>query len=151
MLLADEAATEALGGRLGGLLAPGDVVALVGDLGAGKSTLARAVARALGVTGRIPSPTFVVVATYDSGRVPVAHVDLYRVEDPGELDVLGLDELFADHVVLVEWADRHPDALPADRLTLALAPAGPGRRVALDAGGPRARAVLAALSEGARG
>ena len=107
MILADEDATVALGRRIGERLLPGDVITLVGDLGAGKSCLARGIARGLGIGGRIPSPTFVIVAEYLQGRLPLHHVDLYRLSDPEELIQLGLDELIGgEGVVVVEWPDR---------------------------------------------
>lgn len=129
--------TEALGERLGRVLAPGAVVALTGELGAGKTCFVQGLVRGLGVTTRATSPTFVLVNEY-RGRVPVHHVDLYRVESVAEAMDLGLDELFASAgVTLVEWADKLGPALPRDavqvhvdgvgdeprRITIANAPA----------------------------
>jgi len=98
--------TEAVGARLAGALAPGDVVLLAGDLGAGKTTLVRGAVRALGHPGRVTSPTFTLVNRYEGGRVPVSHLDLYRLgeagldgEDPALLE----EELAGDRIVFVEW------------------------------------------------
>lgn len=136
MHLSDEAATEALGRRIGARAVAGDVITLVGDLGAGKSCLARGIARGLGIGGRIPSPTFVIVAEYDEGRLPLHHVDLYRTSDPDELVQLGLDEVIGgDGVVVVEWPDRAPDWFE-HAVRLSLTEEGEGRR--LQAEGPRA-------------
>jgi len=136
--------TDGLGQALATLAFPGAFVALRGDLGAGKSSLARAVARGLGVTGPVPSPTFVLVNVYD-GRLPLVHADWYRLADADELEQIGWDELATDHVVtLVEWAERVPEALPADRLELTLAYDGDGRTATLHATGPRHESLEAA-------
>jgi tRNA threonylcarbamoyladenosine biosynthesis protein TsaE len=105
--------TEALAARLAERLGPGDVVALTGELGAGKTCFTRGLARGLGVTGRAVSPTFVLINEY-RGRLPVHHVDAYRTESLTELLDLGLDELFAgDGVTIVEWADKLRPLLPS--------------------------------------
>ncbi len=104
--LADEAATAAFGARLAALLEPGDVVALTGDLGAGKTTLARAALRALGIEGEVPSPTFTLVQMYDTPYLTVAHVDLYRIEDESEIEELGLDDVLAYGALIVEWPEK---------------------------------------------
>ena len=119
--LPDLAATEALGARIAAGVEPGDTVALEGDLGAGKTTLARAILRALGVTGAVPSPTFTLVQHYDTARLPVSHYDLYRIEQAEELDELGLEEALANGAVLIEWAERAGDRLPPDALHVRLA------------------------------
>jgi tRNA threonylcarbamoyladenosine biosynthesis protein TsaE len=115
-------ATHALGQRLGRLLAPGDVVALVGDLGAGKTQLVRGACAGAGVRPEdVSSPSFAIVATY-AGRLPVHHADLYRIGDEDELYGTGFGDLVGgDGALLVEWADRVPSALPAERLTIRLA------------------------------
>lgn len=135
------AATEALGRALARLLRPGDVVALYGDLGAGKTALARALIRALpGPLGaaeeEVPSPTFTLVQTYERQPAPVWHFDLYRLESAAEVEELGFSEALADGVSLVEWPERLGALLPADALciTLAFAAAG-GRRARLEGGG----------------
>ena len=121
--LPDLDATAALAGRIAARLQPGDAVALWGDLGAGKTSLARAILRALGVTEDVPSPTFTLVQTYDTARFAVAHYDLYRLKDAREMRELGFDEALEDGVALVEWPDRAPEALPPDALHVRLAPA----------------------------
>lgn len=146
----DPDATFAAGERLGRALRPGDVVALVGDLGAGKTLFARGVGRGLGVR-RVQSPTFVIVQAHTDGRLPLWHADLYRIDDVEELEQLGLEDLWrADGVVLVEWADRFRDRLPADHLEVCLEEEGEGRRIAVRAHGPRSRALEAAFGEAAR-
>lgn len=105
MLSQSPAETEALGERLGERLQPGDVVLLTGDLGAGKTTFVRGVARGAGSSAAVASPTFQLVRIY-SGRVQVAHVDLYRIEAATELADLGLDELADQGAVVIEWGDR---------------------------------------------
>ncbi len=130
--LADETATTMLAEDLAAVLRPGDVVALVGDLGAGKSTFARALLRAVADDAdlEVPSPTFTLVQTYDL-RLPLAHLDLYRLSGPDELDEIGFDEILRDRAVLIEWPDRAGDRLPDDALIVALASgAGPTARVA---------------------
>lgn len=130
--LPDAAATEALGYELGRLVRPGDVVALYGDLGAGKTSLARGALAALGLAEEAPSPTFAIVQPYAPPEVslPVAHVDLYRIENPDDAEELGLDEMLEDGALLIEWPERLGDALwpHALRLTLEPAPSG-GRRL----------------------
>jgi tRNA threonylcarbamoyladenosine biosynthesis protein TsaE len=116
----DEATTKAIGAAVAGLLEPGDVVGLAGDLGAGKTRLVQGAATALGVDDPVLSPTFMLVREYD-GDLPVHHVDAYRLAGPVELEDLGLDEvLAADAVVFVEWADRVAAVLPDSRLELVL-------------------------------
>jgi tRNA threonylcarbamoyladenosine biosynthesis protein TsaE len=123
-----EAATEALGRRVAALVRPGWAIRLFGDLGAGKTTLVRGIAEGLGVPpGNVSSPTFTIVQRYD-GRVPLYHVDLYRVERGSEVDDLGLDELLAaGAVVVVEWAERVPSGR-FDGLDVRLEDAGDDRR-----------------------
>lgn len=125
--LDDAEATEAFGRALAPLLRPGDVVALYGALGAGKTTLARGVLRGLGHHGDVASPTFPIVQAYDppDTRLPLWHVDLYRIEAPGELDELGLDDALADAAMLIEWPERMPRLWPdVLRLTLGVEAAG---------------------------
>nr|WP_301299026.1 tRNA (adenosine(37)-N6)-threonylcarbamoyltransferase complex ATPase subunit type 1 TsaE [Qipengyuania citrea] len=102
----DLAAMEALGQRIAALLAPGDVVALSGTLGTGKTTLARAILAALGHMGEVPSPTYTIIETYDELNPPVVHADFYRLEHPSEVEELGLDDYREGAVLLAEWPDH---------------------------------------------
>jgi tRNA threonylcarbamoyladenosine biosynthesis protein TsaE len=106
--LPDLAATQSLGVRIAARLRPGDVVALSGGLGAGKTTLARAVIAALGYEGEVPSPTFTIVETYDppAVRLPLVHADFYRLERPGEAEELGLDDYREGAVLIAEWPEH---------------------------------------------
>ena len=116
--------TLELARAVGELLRPGDVVSLVGELGAGKTVFARGVARALGVTDLVVSPTFTIVREYE-GRVPLVHVDVYRIDAVQELHDLGFEEVVRDDAVtLVEWGDKIEGMLPGDRLDIRLAPGG---------------------------
>ncbi|SOB86983.1 tRNA threonylcarbamoyladenosine biosynthesis protein TsaE [Sphingomonas guangdongensis] len=130
MRLADAAATAAMGRALAALVRPGDAVTLSGPLGAGKTSLARGVLAALGLAGEAPSPTFAIVQPYDPPdvRLPVLHVDLYRLDAPGDVAELGLDEFRADGVLLVEWPERADPQLWHDALRLTLAVAEDGAR-----------------------
>jgi len=134
-VLADLAATDALGARIAASMAIGDSIALKGDLGAGKTTLARAILRALGVSETVPSPTFTLVQSYDTARLTVRHFDLYRIVESSELDELGIDEALEDGAALVEWPERAGTRLPVDALQVTLTTNAKGRRVHLS--GPR--------------
>lgn len=136
--LPDIAATEKLGAAIADMLRAGDVVALYGELGAGKTTLARALITKLGHRGEVPSPTFTLVQSYDLSPVPVWHFDLYRIDDPGEIIELGLDEALAEGISLIEWPERMGAQLPANRLEIHLSYADnddDGRRAELVAYG----------------
>lgn len=114
-------ATAALGRKLAALARPGDVIALRGDLGAGKSELARGFVRGLGLADEdVPSPTFTLVQPYETPEFTVYHFDLYRLKDAEEAFELGIDDAFADGVSLIEWPDRLGALLPARRLDLTL-------------------------------
>lgn len=131
MLLADAAASEEFGARLAAEVRPGDVITLAGPLGAGKTSIARGLLAALGLEEEAPSPTFAIVQPYapPETRLPVMHVDLYRIEHVDELDELGLDEAREESVLLIEWPERAPGRWPdALALTLDFAPDG-GRRL----------------------
>ncbi len=144
--------TRELGRSLGTFLLAGSFVALTGDLGSGKTVLVQGVAEGLGCPGEVSSPSFVIVNEY-RGRVPVYHIDLYRVTDSRSLHDLGYREYFyGDGVTLVEWADRAPDLLPSDRLDVALELVGAEeRRITLTARGVlHAAALHAAVSRGRR-
>jgi tRNA threonylcarbamoyladenosine biosynthesis protein TsaE len=118
--LSDDAATAALGARLGAAARAGDVIALVGDLGAGKTTLARGLIRHLtGPETEAPSPTFTLVQTYQGPAFSIWHFDLYRLENPGEARELGMEEA-VDGLALIEWPERLGRYLPAARLEVQL-------------------------------
>ena len=115
--------TRALGSSLASALLPGDVVLLHGDLGAGKSEFTRGIARGLGISGPVSSPSFTILNLYDRGRVKLYHFDWYRLESPEELYELGMDEyLGGDGVAVVEWPDRCPEAIPPCRLDIQIRP-----------------------------
>jgi tRNA threonylcarbamoyladenosine biosynthesis protein TsaE len=116
----DAEATRALGAALARAAQAGDVIALVGDLGAGKTQFAKGYGAGLGVTQTINSPSFVLMAEY-AGRLPLFHIDLYRLDDASDAIAAGLlDERQADGVTLIEWAERLRDALPTARLEVAI-------------------------------
>ena len=130
MRLADPAASHALGVSLARVVRVGDVVTLAGPLGAGKTSIARGLLAALGLAGEAPSPSFAIVQPYapPETRLPVLHVDLYRIDDPREFDELGLDEARLDSVLLVEWPERAGEGAWPDALALTLADDGAGGR-----------------------
>lgn len=144
--LPDSAATDRLGQALAATRPAQAVVQLHGDLGAGKSTLARALLRALGVQGPIRSPTYTLVERYPLADGEAWHLDLYRIGDAGELDFLGLDDAAAT-LWLVEWPERGAGALPPADLTVALAMAGEGRRARLLACSGAGEAWLSRLQQ----
>ena len=136
--LPDLAAMEVYGARIARELRAGDVVALIGGLGAGKTTLARAMIAALGFDGEVPSPTFTIIETYDAPplRLPVVHADFYRLKNPEELNEIGLDEYRAGAALIAEWPDHaggfgheaaclEIDLQTADEGRIAIARAGP--------------------------
>jgi tRNA threonylcarbamoyladenosine biosynthesis protein TsaE len=150
LFLPDAAATEAFGARLAASLPPRAVVYLEGDLGAGKSSLARALLRGLGVRGPVRSPTYTLVERYAVPGGEAAHLDLYRLGEAAELDFLALDELAETaRLWLVEWPDRGAGHLPPADLVLRLAVEGQGRRVRFEAASGPGRAWVAALVAGA--
>lgn len=137
--LPDLAAMEALGARIAGLLQPDDVVALSGGLGAGKTTLARAIIAALGHEGEVPSPTFTIIEAYDGLRLPLVHADFYRLERPSEVEELGLDDYREGGVLIAEWPEQaggfahEPGCLS---ITLEIVPeiGGGGRQAIVESG-----------------
>ncbi|MCM2294427.1 tRNA (adenosine(37)-N6)-threonylcarbamoyltransferase complex ATPase subunit type 1 TsaE [Allorhizobium sp. BGMRC 0089] len=148
LTLADEKATQQLGEDLARALKPGDCIKLNGDLGAGKSTLARALIRAVADDDAldVPSPTFTLVQAYDL-RIPVAHFDLYRLGDSSELDELGFDEWLETGICLVEWPERAEDRLPEDALTLTFSfPKDGGRQLAISGPEPLLQRVRRSLA-----
>ncbi len=128
MLLRSAEETEALGRSIAALLAAGDVVALFGDLGAGKTTLSRGLLLGLGFEGDVSSPTFPIVQVYDELPLPLWHVDLYRIEDPEEVEELGLDDARAEAALIIEWPERLGANLWQDALQLRLAVVEEGMR-----------------------
>lgn len=141
----DEPALRRLGEMLALALRRGDVVRLEGDLGAGKTTLARAIVRAMvcDAAAEVPSPTFALVQHYDTPRLPLAHLDLYRLGSPAELLELGIEDAIADGAVLVEWPERAGAALPVGGITIRLSESGGGARrdVTISAAGPAAARI----------
>ena len=132
MTLVDEAATAALGTAIAAKLQPGEAVCLSGPLGAGKSTLARALVRALTTPEEdVPSPTFTLVQFYEGPRLKVAHFDLYRLSNPDEAYEIGLDEALDDGAAVIEWPERLGGHLPADRLDVEIGLRDAGRSVRL--------------------
>ncbi|MBX4958490.1 tRNA (adenosine(37)-N6)-threonylcarbamoyltransferase complex ATPase subunit type 1 TsaE [Rhizobium lentis] len=147
LFLEDEAATIRLGEDLALALKAGDCLALSGDLGAGKSSLARAILRAIADDEglEVPSPTFTLVQSYDL-RIPVSHFDLYRLGDPSELTELGFDEALENGICLVEWPEMAAGELPVERITLTLAHEGNGRRATIAAAGAQALRIRRVLA-----
>lgn len=129
--LTDLEATARLAGRLAPTVRIGDCLALWGDLGVGKTSFARALLAALGVTEEVPSPTFALVQHYETARLAIAHFDLYRLDRPDEVAELGFDDALDEGLVLVEWPDRLGPALPGDRLDLCFTLEAGRRAVAL--------------------
>jgi len=132
--LPDLTATDGLAARIAAGLRVGDCVTLKGELGAGKTTLARAILRALGVAEHVPSPTFTLIQAYETVRGTVFHFDLYRVEDVRELEELGFDEALEQGIVLVEWPERAAGRLPPNAVSVALAMEGHAGRSAIVSG-----------------
>ncbi|WP_437188495.1 tRNA (adenosine(37)-N6)-threonylcarbamoyltransferase complex ATPase subunit type 1 TsaE [Planctomicrobium sp. SH668] len=144
------AETRQFGGRLAQELSAGDVVSLIGNLGAGKTHLVQAIAAGLGVDPEdVSSPTFVLIQEY-AGRIPICHIDAYRLEDIDEFLELGADELLGGEAVcLIEWADLVEEVLPRDRLTIRLETTGENsRRISLSSSGKRSEQLLSKLHEG---
>lgn len=133
--LPDEDATLTLGRRLFGVMQPGFVVFLHGDLGAGKTTLVRGILRAAGHHGAVKSPTFTLVEEYALGSLTIYHFDLYRLTSPEELDWFGFrDYVRGDSLCLIEWPERGGEALPEPALCIELSVQWPGRSASIQAG-----------------
>jgi tRNA threonylcarbamoyl adenosine modification protein YjeE len=143
-------ATRALAGRIAAGLQKGSAVALEGDLGAGKTTLARGILEALGVTEAVPSPSFTLVQIYETARLTVFHYDLYRIENADELRELALDDALTDGVALIEWPERFAQ-WPEDTLRVRLAITNEGVRRADISGLVRWAGFLASESDGQQG
>jgi tRNA threonylcarbamoyladenosine biosynthesis protein TsaE len=145
----DPASTRTLAGALASAALPGDLVSLIGELGAGKTQFAKGFGAGLGITDTIVSPSFVLMAEY-RGRLPLFHVDLYRLADSTEALAGGLvDERQADGVTLIEWAERLADAMPEERLEVVIDGTGDEpRTIELRAEGKRYRRYLAAIPAG---
>lgn len=143
-------ATRRLGNRLAGLLRPGDVLLLQGNLGAGKTCLAQGIGSGLDVAGIVKSSAFVLLSEYD-GRLKLYLADLYRLEDPSEVVDLALEESAVDGVLVVEWPDRAWQEMPDEHLLIRIEYAGSRSRVlTLEAHGARYEELLASLSRGRR-
>ena len=148
------AETRALGCHLAAQLRPGDVLLLLGDLGAGKSELTRGIARGLGVTSPVASPSFTILNVYDEGRIPLYHFDWYRLNSAEELFEMGMDEyLGGDGVAVVEWPSRCPEAVPEKYLEVRIDPVDDcAREIALiPRGGFRELSLEAMENEAAGG
>ena len=119
--IASEKETERIGEAIGRAAEPGTVVALIGDLGTGKTTLTKSIARGLGVTETVTSPTFNIIREYKTGRIPLYHFDVYRIGDPDEMFELGYEEYFyGDGICVVEWADIIEELLPEDAVIICI-------------------------------
>jgi tRNA threonylcarbamoyladenosine biosynthesis protein TsaE len=128
LMLHGPADTEALGARIAAGLRVGTAVALEGDLGAGKTVLARAILRALGVEEDVPSPTFTLVQSYETRKLPVRHYDLYRIENASEMEELGLEEALDEGAALIEWPERAANYIPEDALYVRMEVTGENSR-----------------------
>jgi len=143
-------ATRRLGERIGRRLRAGDVVLLSGELGTGKTVLAQGIGRGLGVREPIKSSSFVIMNEYE-GRLRLFHADLYRLEDPGQVAELALDELAQHGVLVVEWPERAPAELPPEHLLVRLAYHGArGRHIEIEPHGPRYEEIMRKLQPRAR-
>jgi tRNA threonylcarbamoyladenosine biosynthesis protein TsaE len=138
--------TVELGERLGKLLKPGDVIALSGDLGAGKTTLTRGIAQGMGVQADIHSPTFTLIHEHP-GPVPLYHIDLYRLSSVQEAEFIGIDDyIYSDGVTIIEWAETIESILPRERLDIQLNMTGDtDRELVLHSDSPRLQAVIEVL------
>ena len=147
-LLRSKTATERLGQTIGQVLQGGEVIALTGELGSGKTCMVRGIAQGVGLSPeKVSSPTFTIIQEYDS-HPSIVHVDLYRLENPSEIEDIGLSSYFdTNHVVIIEWADRAEIIqLPNDRLILELSHAGRHyRQIRLRSSGIKSQALLEAL------
>ena len=134
--LPDETATAALAARIAAVSAPGDIIALKGDLGTGKTAFARAFIRACGNQDEVPSPTFTLVQVYDAGTTAIWHFDLYRIRAPEDAWELGIEDAFIAGISLIEWPERLGSLVPDRRLELdfTFGDESGARRIAMDPG-----------------
>ena len=148
LTLQDESQTLALGQRLASLLRGGGVLYLQGDLGAGKTTLSRAIIQALGHSGAVKSPTYTLVEPYELADLKVFHFDLYRLADPEELEFIGIrDYVEPGAVCIVEWPDRGADLIPSPDLSLTLEKDGKGRKITMMGRSPAGQTMLGELTK----
>ncbi len=131
IMLENETQTRALGAKLAHLFSPGDVISLRGDLGAGKTSLARGAIRALCETDEVPSPTYTLVQTYDAPTFGIWHFDLYRLENPQDVWELGIEEALEEGVCLIEWPERIENLLSGAELNIYIAFDKTGRTATL--------------------
>lgn len=141
--------TQRLAAAFGGLVQPGDVLTLTGDLGAGKTTFTQGFARGLGIDEPVSSPTFTIIKEYDSGRIPLYHMDIYRLGEHAAMEDLGYDDYFyGAGVSVVEWADFLDELLPEDLIRLTITKGdGDERTLTLTGTGPRAEQRLKELND----
>lgn len=142
-----EADTRAVGRRLARLARKGDVFALYGTLGMGKSVLARAFVQELCGFGEVPSPTFTLLQTYEAPDFEIYHFDLYRLKSPDEIFEIGVEEALYDGVSLIEWPDKMAPYLPRDIFKLELVPCGSGRKLTVSANSAEKHTRLSALEK----
>jgi tRNA threonylcarbamoyladenosine biosynthesis protein TsaE len=152
LIAPDTAATLGVGASLAAALDPAPaapfVIGLRGELGAGKTTLVRGFLRALGIAGTVRSPTFTLLESYSPGPLEIAHLDLYRLQSPQEIELLGVRELLQPgRVFLIEWPERGQGALPLADLEAELSVANPGRRIAIRALSTAGKRVLSRLTQ----
>ena len=146
LFLPDEAATVAFGKTLANACNGRGLLTLSGDLGTGKTTLSRGLVQAHGHTGAVKSPTYTIVEPYDFGDIRIFHFDLYRLEDPEELEFIGLwDYLDQEALIIVEWPERAAGVLPAPDVEIDIAVKDAGRMLTINSGSDRGQQILAAL------
>jgi tRNA threonylcarbamoyladenosine biosynthesis protein TsaE len=146
LFLPDEAATVAFGKTLANACNGRGLLTLSGDLGTGKTTLSRGLVQAHGHTGAVKSPTYTIVEPYDLGDIRIFHFDLYRLEDPEELEFIGLwDYLDQEALIIVEWPERAAGVLPAPDVEIDIAVKDAGRMLTINSGSDRGQQILAAL------